>query len=354
MKRIDCCLFAPRVTRITVIVFAASALFLCANTKSMAQTFLQSARTKPFGQMRCSEFFASDHTEPIYGGILNLKAPPINKKLFVTEPSSPPNVSSNGFSGDLSGGSGKNLSVARDGTNLLEPLPDKSLDTYLAIELPDKNAGFQWGPALRQSFLYVALAHAWRFAWEPSTRADLKGPFFKEYFQSVRNLRGWRDGDEAFVNYLGHPMEGAATGFIQIHNDPKGIRQVVGLSNEEYWKSRLKAFGWSMVWSLQFELGPVSEASLGNVGLYPSKKSRHPMGYVDLVITPVLGTGWLIGEDIVDRYLIQYIESKTKNRPVRIAARSFLNPTRAWANMLRGKWPWYRDDRPTTIDEPWK
>src|SRR5262249_28473254 len=29
------------------------------------------------------------------------------------------------------------------------------------------------------------------------------------------------------------------------------------------------------------------------------------MAYVDLVVTPVVGAGWLVGEDMIDRYLIQ-------------------------------------------------
>jgi hypothetical protein len=70
------------------------------------------------------------------------------------------------------------------------------------------------------------------------------------------------------------------------------------------------------------------------------------MGYVDLVVTPVLGTAWLVGEDLIDRYVIRYIETKVKNRVVRAIVRSFLNPSRSFANMHRGKLFWRRDDRP--------
>lgn len=109
--------------------------------------------------------------------------------------------------------------------------------------------------------------------------------------------------------------------------------------------SRLKATAWSAVHSLQFELGPISEASIGNVGLKPGEKSNHPMGYVDLVVTPVLGTAWLVGEDLLDRYVIRRIENKTQNRFVHILARCFLNPSRTLANLLRNQEVWYRDDR---------
>jgi hypothetical protein len=226
-----------------------------------------------------------------------------------------------------------------------QPLPDQTLDQDLAT-IPDLQPGFNWNAATKQSMIFLGLMHAFRFATEPGTRAELKGPFFKDYFNTVKSLRGWRDGDPAWVNYLGHPLQGSVSGFIQIHNDPKGLKQEVDLKNKQYWKSRLKAFGWAAAWSTQFELGPLSEASLGNVGLKPNKTSRHPMGYVDLVVTPVLGTAWLVGEDLLDRYVIRFIERKIPNRTVTIVFRGLFNPTRSFANIHRGRWFWRREDRP--------
>ena len=213
--------------------------------------------------------------------------------------------------------------------------------SYRQSEMP----GFQWGSALKQSLLFLAMQHTFRIATEPSTRAEFKGQFWPEYFRSVKNTRGWGDGDEFLINYIGHPMGGSVAGFIQVQNDPKGRRQEVALSNKDYWRSRLKAMGWAAAYSTLFELSPVSEASLGNVGLYPSKKSKHPMGYVDLVMTPIAGTGWLIGEDLLDKYLIRRLERWIPNRNLTLAFRSFLNPTRSFSNMLRGNWWWRREDR---------
>jgi hypothetical protein len=203
---------------------------------------------------------------------------------------------------------------------------------------------FHWRAAILQSFYFTALMNAWRIAVEPSTRKDLKGPFWPDYFDSVKSLRGWRDGDEFYVNYLGHPMQGAVSGFIQIQNDDRG-RDLQISGNSEYWKSRLRAMGWATLISCQFELGPFGEASIGNVGLKPSPKSRHPMAYVDLVVTPTIGTAWLVGEDIVDKYLILKIESRVSNRYLRALVRTFLNPSRSFANLFRGQWLWYRDKR---------
>lgn len=187
--------------------------------------------------------------------------------------------------------------------------------------------------------------HVFRIATEPSSRTDLAGRFFPEYFASVSHLRGWRDGDEFYVNYLGHPLEGAVSGFIRIQNDSEGVKQEVG-RNKDYWRSRLKALGWAALVSAQFEIGPFSEASLGNVGLRPSEKSPHPMGYVDLVVTPTIGMGWLVSEDLIDRYLIRKLEKRTDNRVLRALIRSFPNPCRSFANFMRLKPAWYRDDRP--------
>lgn len=238
-------------------------------------------------------------------------------------------------------GTAKNLDDGRSSAS--QPVPViQPIGTSATRKEQNQNSNFQWRPALNQAYLFLGIQHAYRLATEPGTLTGVKGPFFRDYFASVRNLRGWRDGDEFFVNYVGHPLQGAVTGFIFINNDPAGRRQEVG-RNKKYWMSRLWATAWSAAHSLQFEIGPISEASIGNVGLLPTDKSSHPMAYVDLVVTPVLGTGWVIGEDVLDRFVIRRVEDKTNNRLIRILFRSFLNPTRSFSNVLRGRYPWYRD-----------
>ena len=46
------------------------------------------------------------------------------------------------------------------------------------------------------------------------------------------------------------------------------------------------------MYSFQFEFGPLSEASIGNVGLRP-----NTTGWVDHVITPVGALGFMVAED---------------------------------------------------------
>jgi hypothetical protein len=328
---------------------AVMALCLCVSARSMAQSFTPPARTKTFGQAWNVIVDAAEKNTPINGGILNLKASCATESLFagrLTASSSSVSSSAEVSSNDELNGEGKLRSKSKSPEGSIQPLPDHSLDNHQDLQPADPQGGFEWNKAITQMTLFAGIMHGFRFATEPGTRAELRGPFFKDYFRSVKNLRGWGDGDEFLVNYIGHPMQGAVSGYIQIQNDPKGINLELDLRNKQYWKSRMKAMAWAAVWSTQFELGPISEASLGNVGLKPSKKSQHPMAYVDLVVTPVFGVAWLVGEDLLDRYVIRFIESKIKYRPLRILARSFLNPTRSFANMHRGKLFWHRDDRP--------
>jgi hypothetical protein len=198
--------------------------------------------------------------------------------------------------------------------------------------------GFHWRPFLLQSSFFMGVQHSFRFATETGTRANLKGPFFRDFGKSLKGIRGWGDSDPFIVNYVGHPMMGAVSGFIYVQNDPRG--RVAPFGTEQYWRSRLRAMVWSAAYSTWFEIGPVSEASLGNVGLKDGTS-----GAVDFVVTPLAGTGLMALEDAVDRHLITWLETKWNNRWYRMLVRSFLNPDRSMANMMRLKVPWHRDSR---------
>ncbi len=217
------------------------------------------------------------------------------------------------------------------------PSGNSTQDEERAADDPptDTSNGFRWGPAIRQSLIFLGVQHGYGLT-QPKTRSALKGKFFKDYVDSLKGFRGWDDGGKVFTNYIAHPMQGSFTGFIQIQNDPKGMKQRFGKS-KEYWHSRMKALAWSAAWSTQWEIGPISQSSIGNVGLYGKQ------GYVDLVITPTVGIAWLVTEDALDRYLIESIERRTRNFYITIFSRMLFNPTRTMANLIRFKEPWYRD-----------
>jgi hypothetical protein len=210
-------------------------------------------------------------------------------------------------------------------------------------------AGVSWSRLFKQSGLFLAFQCGTRIAYEPETRTELKGPFFGDWFESVRGLHGWGDGDPFAVNYLGHPWMGATAGRLFVQNDPSG-RSLDFRNDKLYWKSRLKAFGWSALYSTNFELGIASEAAMGNIG---GKPWPDGMTYTDLVVTPVLGTGLLITEDLADRYVIRWLERRTASIPLLGFTRTILNPARSMANVLRFKWPWYRDSRPGLRKVSW-
>ncbi|HEY9284260.1 MAG TPA: hypothetical protein VIP46_12470 [Pyrinomonadaceae bacterium] len=222
-----------------------------------------------------------------------------------------------------------------------DPPPDSGGDPAApeggdaAPERDKPRRGFGWEPAAAEAMLFLGVQHGYALT-QPKTQRALSGPFFRDYFRSVASLGKWDDGGRFFTNYVAHPMQGSLLGFIWVQNDPKGKRARFGRS-KAYWRSRAKAVAWSAAWSTQFEIGPVSQASIGNVGLHGKQT------WVDVVITPAGGAVWLVAEDALDRFVVRRIERMTDNRLVRIAARMLFTPTRSSANLLRFRKPWHRD-----------
>jgi hypothetical protein len=211
-----------------------------------------------------------------------------------------------------------------------------------------KNAcKFHWGAALQQSAQFLFLQHMMNV---PTYHGTLKGPFFKDWLDSVKHYRfsRFQDDDPFIVNYIGHPMMGAVVSRIHIQNDPRGRTAHIGW-NKRYWKSRAKALAFASVYAAQWEIGPFSETSIGNLGSfrYYSASAHHMTngtGFTDMLVTPTAGITWSMGEDLIDKYVIKRIEGHSRN-PFYQLGISVLNPTRSAANLLRWKMPWYRDDR---------
>jgi len=204
---------------------------------------------------------------------------------------------------------------------------------------PAESLGVNWKGVLTQSLGFLTIEHGFRYATEPATR-NTGVPFFSGYVDALHNLHGWSDGDPFYVNYVGHPIQGATAAYIFTQND-RAYRNVEFGKNRAYWKSRLRATAFSWAYSEQFEIGPLSEATIGNTqAFYPQQ------GFVDQVATPAIGLVWMLGEDSIDKYIIRRLEQHTKSPNVRRITRAALNPSRSLANMLAGRYPWYRDSRP--------
>jgi hypothetical protein len=159
-------------------------------------------------------------------------------------------------------------------------------------------------------------------------------------------MHGWSDGDGYYENYLGHPIEGAVSGYIWVHNDPR-YRNVQFGASRDYWMSRLRAYGFAWAFSEQFEIGPISEASIGQIQRYCCQ-----YGFVDHVITPNGGLVWMLAGDAIDRYVTVPIENRIHNKSVRILTRMAFNPPQTFANLMMFHSPWRRENRanPTRYD----
>jgi hypothetical protein len=221
-------------------------------------------------------------------------------------------------------------------TDLSVPPPSFRFDRPQSREIAKQ--GFQWGPALKQSAMFMGVQHSLRMIQE-KTREHLDGKFWHDYLNSVSGLSGWNDGNPVITNYVGHPMMGAVTGFVQIHNDPRGVGLEWAPHDRAYWKSRFKALGWATLYSTSYELAPWGEAGIGNVGY-----DRGTMAAVDLVVTPLGGFGMILLEDWLDKHYIRNIEQRTTPGKARFL-RVVMNPQRSIANLLRFKRPSYRDTR---------
>jgi hypothetical protein len=242
---------------------------------------------------------------------------------------------------------------------------DNRLNATISVVAPEppRKQGFHWRRASFESFTFFSIEQAYvvkdDFRWVVIEKGTPFNHYWRDYKQSLSTWvhSGWNDGDPALYSYLGHPIQGAMTSYIQIQNDPQGEK--LEFSNTKaYWRSRLKATLWNTVYSTQWNIGPLSEMTFEKYGTrarppwnqngtWPCKTRNcfTGVGQVDLVITPVGGLGWLLMEDLLDKDIARRVEGATRNRFLIDATRCALNPIRGGANILHGKRPWYRSSR---------
>jgi hypothetical protein len=230
------------------------------------------------------------------------------------------------------------------------------------VNVPIEKEGFHWRQALKESLTFLVIEQAYvvhtDFNWVVSENGVPFNHFWRDYTQSLSEWThsGWNDGDPNWFGYVGHPIQGALTGFIQIQNDPASEKLEFSRT-KAYWWSRFKAALWNAAYSTQWNLGPFSEPTVEKYGTkdrlpwnyngsFPC--SRHcvtGVGQIDIVMTPLGGTGWLIGEDFLDSKVVRRVEGATQNRFLIDTVRVALNPIRGGANVLHGKSLWYRASR---------
>jgi len=240
---------------------------------------------------------------------------------------------------------------------------DNESDSSRAVVAParPKEEGFHWHRALAESFTFLVIEQAYvvhtDFSWVVSEKGIPFNHYWRDYMQSLTSWwhAGWSAGEDPLYNYVGHPIQGALTSYIQIQNDPKSEK--LEFSNTKpYWKSRLKATIWNAVYSTQWSIGPLSEMTVEKYGTkdrppwnangtFPcdTKTCYSGVGKVNLVMTPAGGFGWMLAEDVLDKKIAEGLaEGHTQNRLLIDTVRSALNPIRGGANILHGRRPWYR------------
>lgn len=86
---------------------------------------------------------------------------------------------------------------------------------------------FTWGRALLESFLFLSIEQAYvvhdDYRWVVVENGVPLDHYWRDYKQSLSAWvnAGWNDGDPALYSYVGHPVQGALTSYIQIQNDPQ-------------------------------------------------------------------------------------------------------------------------------------
>jgi hypothetical protein len=225
--------------------------------------------------------------------------------------------------------------------------------------LQEQEEHYHWKGLLWQSFAFFGVENSFRLMTDEYFRyLTADKPFWHDYIASVRqwNMGRWSDGDDFLVAYVGHPMQGAITSFIEIQNDPHD-RFLEISATRAYWMSRFKGFLWNTVYSTDQKVGPLGETALGSEGGYTyvagchypcglyltNPKYTNNTGWVKLISTPVVGTIWGLGEDFLDRYVSDRVQEGRPDAVFPKILRGSLNPCRTMANALRLKTPWYRD-----------
>jgi hypothetical protein len=218
---------------------------------------------------------------------------------------------------------------------------------------------YRWRGLIAQSFFFNAVESSFRLASDDQIRYLVaKKPFWHDYVASMKqfNMRRWNDGDEFLVNYVGHPMQGSISAYIEIQNSPID-RELEISATRAYWMSRFKGFLWATAFSTHSEISPLGEAGIGNEGgwTYPINCHRpcanwkpgthytNNTGWVDFIITPTVGILWVFAEDALDRYVSDRVQGTDQVRIFPKIFRGSINPSRSFANAMRLKKPWYRD-----------
>ena len=226
------------------------------------------------------------------------------------------------------------------------------------LTVPDHSSDIHWRSLVRQWWTYIAIEQIERIVKEPKTRRQLDGPFFRDWFDTVSayHFDNWDDGGKHITSYLGHPAQGAIVEAIFWQNNDRVRFSDQDFHSPAYRHALLQAFAFATVDAVLWKVGPLSESSIGNVGLpvhwwdRDCKAIHIPCvkrtGVSDMVMNEVGGTAMTIGFQWLDKHVQKRIEERVENRAVIDVTRMLTNSTQSVANIVRFRRPWFRDTRP--------
>lgn len=220
--------------------------------------------------------------------------------------------------------------------------------------------GYGWRGLIWQSVEFNVAENGFRASADRVIRDDLAHkPFWHDWLASMHqfNMRRWNDGDTFIVNYIGHSLHGAVAADIEIQNSPTQARLEWG--DPGYTKSRVKGFLWATVYSTHSEISPAGEAGVGNEGgftygvecqyhcnssnFHAGDHYTNNTGWVDFIVTPTAGMLWVVGEDLIDKYISDRLAAEHPGKAWPKFVRGALTPSRSFVNWLRWQPAWYRD-----------
>src|SRR5881394_2874496 len=133
-------------------------------------------------------------------------------------------------------------------------------DSFVSLPKRPRHENFHWGRALFESFAFLSIEQSYvvkeDYRWVVVENGVPLNHYWRDYKASLSTWvhSGWDDGDPMLYSYVGHPIQGALTEYIQIQNDPQG-RNLEFSNTRAYWWSRFKAFWWNAAYSTQWNIG---------------------------------------------------------------------------------------------------
>lgn len=221
----------------------------------------------------------------------------------------------------------------------------------------ERPSGIHWKSLMREWWLNLCMEQTERILKESKTRQALGGPFFQDWFNSVStyHFNRWDDDDKFVTSNLGHPAQGAVVASIFWQNDDHVRFSDQDFHSKAYRHALMQAFAFVTFDAVQWKLGPLSESSIGNVGLpthwwqaYCGQyniRCEPRTGLNDLLLNEFVGVPMFIGFQWLDKHVQRRIEAGTPSRAVIDTTRMLTNPPATVANIVRFRRPWFRDNR---------